>query len=147
SVELQADIHVAARVAFVDRLRGLQALDGELRHRVVAVAARELVALVDRAEPVVARAAGMAAQAAFGLGLDWRSDVLGEGDDRAGLERILRVRRTRSVAGLAGGGFEVCGERDLHAQRMRGVCEDLAFPAVAGGADLLSDARGIRCQR
>src|SRR3546814_2515522 len=94
AVELLPDVPVAGRAGFVDRLLGLQPLDGELRHRVVAVAARELVALVDRAKPVVARAAGVAAQAAFGLGLDRRSAVPGEGDDRAGLERVLRVRRS-----------------------------------------------------
>src|SRR3546814_2336794 len=135
--ELLADVPVAVRACFVDRLLGHQSLDGELRHRVVAVAARELVALVDRAQPVVARAAGMAAQAAFGLGLDRRPAVLGEGDDRAGLERVLRVSRTRPVAGLEGGGLGVGGEGDLHAQRLRGVGENLAFLAVAGGADLL----------
>src|SRR3546814_10469136 len=96
-----------------------------------------------RARQGVARAAGMAAQEAFGLGLDRRPAVLGEGDDRAGLERVLRGRRTRPVAGLAGGGLGVGGEGDLHAQRMRGVGENLAFLAVAGGADLLTDGLGV----
>src|SRR3546814_4671939 len=96
-----------------------------------------------RAQPVVARAAGMAAQAAFGLGLDRRPAVLGEGDDRAGLERVLRVRRARTVAGLAGGGLGVGGEGDLHAQRMRGVGENLAFLAGAGGSELVNAGLGV----
>src|SRR3546814_2216949 len=114
--ELLADVPVAVRACFVDRLLGHQSLDGELRHRDVAVAARELVALVDRTKPVVARAAGMAAQAAFGQGLDRRPAVLGEGEDRAGMARALRVRRTRTVACIAGDGRGVGGEGDQNDQ-------------------------------
>src|SRR3546814_18842715 len=51
--------------------------------------------------------------------------------------------RSRPGAGLAGGGLGVGGEGDLHAQRMRGVGENLAFLAVAGGADLLTDGFGV----
>src|SRR3546814_19567232 len=89
----------------------------------------------------------MAAQAAFGLGLDRRPAVLGEGDDRAGLERVLRVRRTRPVAGLADGGLGGGGEGDLHAQRMRGVGENLAFLAGAGCAALLTAGSGVGRRR
>src|SRR5690606_12008195 len=69
--------------------------------------------------------------------------IMGEGDDRAGLERVLRVRGTGAVAGLAGGGGRIGGEGDLHAQRVRGVGEVLVFLAVAGGADLLPDGAGV----
>src|SRR5690606_32692448 len=132
--ELHADVAVALRAGLVDRLPREQALGREVRHRVVAVAARQVVALVDRTAPVIARTAGMAGEAGAGLHLDRRAGIVRVADDQAFRSRILGVRRTRTVAGFANRDRRIGAVRGVQAERMEGVREVLALERVARDA-------------
>ena len=82
-IELQADIPVTLCAGIVDRRLRHQPLHGEFRHGVVAVAARQIVALVDRSLPVIARPARVTGQAGFRLDIDRGRGIFGVSDDES----------------------------------------------------------------
>ena len=80
AIELQADIPVTLGTGIVDRRLRHQPLHREFRHGVVAVAARQIVALVDRSLPVIARPARVTGQAGLRLHLDRGTGIFGISD-------------------------------------------------------------------
>lgn len=124
-----------------------QATGRELGHRVVAVAASELLGLVDGAGPIHAIAALVTSQTHFVL-LGLRSSPrLGETDQVAVIGRIGRMLRTGTMTGLADLLFSQILRilaKDLGMQRM---AEILVLGFMATGANLLSDiAGGVGCR-
>ena len=83
AIELQADIPVTLCTGIVDRRLRHQPLHGEFRHGVVAVAARQVVALVDRSLPVIARPARVTGEAGFRLNIDRGTGIFSVSDDES----------------------------------------------------------------
>ncbi len=80
SAELGALFLVASEASLDDRRLLQQTSLRELRHRVMAVAARQLVLLVHRAIPVDALSTFVAGKTLALLFLDWRTPLAGEPD-------------------------------------------------------------------
>lgn len=98
-------LFVAGVAGFVDRCFLKEAAVGDLRHRVVTVAARQLVSAVGRIRPEHGVATLVAGKAHAVLDRDGRSPFASEGDQRAMIfwvGGILDVVGTRAVAGFAG---------------------------------------------
>ncbi len=81
----------------------------------------------------------MAGQAGLRLRLDRRARILRVADDQALRGRVLRVRGTRSVAGLADRNARIGLVRRMQAERVQRVREVLALELMAGDAHLLAD--------
>lgn len=90
-VEFGALHLVAGEAGFVDRLSRGQAMRCEVRHRIVAIAAGELVVLVNRAVPEDALPSLMARQALRILARYRRLALVGEADDRCVVGWILHM--------------------------------------------------------
>src|SRR5579859_8048137 len=101
AVELQSNVLVTLGAGIADRLLRHRAFHGEFRHGIVAVAARQTVALVHGAQPEISRSARVAAEARAGLRLDRSARAPRIADDEALRERLRRMRRSRTMASLA----------------------------------------------
>lgn len=99
---------------------------------------------MDGAQPVIARTAAMAIHAGAGLCFHRGATVFGERDDEAVLGGACRMFGARAVASLASRGGRIAGQCDLHAERVSGVGEVLAFLRVTSSADLLAYRLGIK---
>src|ERR1700739_3685334 len=100
-LELGALHLVALETGFIDRLPRGQAARGEVGHRVVAIAAAQIVGFVNRVMPEYPLSALMAGQALGILLRNGRAAFAGKADDSAEICGLLDMVRTGAVTGFA----------------------------------------------
>jgi hypothetical protein len=131
TAEFGALLLVTGETGFVDAAAGEQPRRGELRHRVVTVAAADAADIVDRARPEDARAALVALQALAILCFQGRAALAGKRDDRLRVGGVLDVLRAGPVAGFAAALGQLVAGIEAKDLRVDGVRPVLLLELVA----------------
>lgn len=137
AIELLPNIPVTLCTGIVDRRLRHQPLHREFRHGVVAVAAGQIVALVDRSLPVIARAARVTGQAGFRLNIDGGAGIFGISDDESFDLRLGGMFRSGAMTGFTHGNCRIRAVGDVQSQGMQGVRKMICLQFMAGDAGLL----------
>jgi len=144
AIELQANIFMALGAGIVDRCLGHQPFHRELRHHVMAVAAGQIVALMNRARPMIARTACVARQTSLRLRFYGGPGILREADDEPLGLRAGGVCGAGTMACLANRNGRVKAIGHVQTQRVQGVGEVFGFELMAGDAGFLADRSCVR---
>ena len=119
-----------------------QATGGESAHRIVAIAAGQLVFLVNGAFPKYALAAFMTGQALAVHLVDWRTPILGESDDKAAILCLLGMQRSGTMTSLANHPLRFVGGILPERPGVLRVPEVIVLDVVATCTDLLANVGG-----
>ncbi len=144
AVELETDVAVALRTGIVDRAARQEPLHREFGHRIVAIAARQIVALMNRTGPVIPGPARVTRETRLGLRGDGRTGVFGIPDDEPFHLGIGGMRGARPMTGLAHRNRRIRPIGDVQSQGVQRVREVFRLELVAGDAGFLADGSGIR---
>src|SRR3984957_21010157 len=131
AVELQANILMALGAGIVDRCLCHQSFDRELRHRIVAIAARQVVALMNRARPMIAGAACVAGKTSLRLRRYGRTGILRIADDEPLHLRLGGMFGSGSMARFAYGNGWIRAIGYVQTKGVQGVGEVVCFEPVA----------------
>lgn len=134
---------VTLKTGFVDRLSRRQAMRGEVRHRVVTIAAAHIVAVVNGVVPEDALTALMAGQALRVLLRNRRPALAGKADDRAEIGGFFNMVRTRPMAGFATLGFRAVARIEIKDLGMNGVRPVAGLLLMTGFARFLANVKTI----
>ena len=139
SRELCALRLMALDAGFIDRPTRGQSFDGETCHRIVAIAAAEIVTLVNRAWPEDTLPAAMTVQALRILLGNRNLAPLGKANNAEGRGRILYVHRSGAMAGFTPFLLQLVARIKPEDFRVDRMCPVLCLLRVARDTDLLSD--------
>src|ERR1700722_5171224 len=143
-IELLADVPVALCAGIGDRGLRHQSRDRKFGHRVMAVAARQTVALMHRAEPVIASASRVARETSLCLRLYRCPGILRVADNETLGLRMGGVCGAGTMASLANRDGWIGAIGHVQTQSMQGVGEVIGLELVAGNAGFLADRPCVR---
>src|SRR6266852_916347 len=113
----------------------------------MAVAARQTVSLMYRAEPVIAWAAPVAIETGSGLHLYGCTTAFGECNDESRSAGTRRVLRARPMASFTDWNSRVGTIGGVQAERVQRVAEVIGFEPMAGEAGFFADGACLERER